>query len=67
MAKKKEIKEYKIQGKKLVCPVCQSTKFWTRETLMNTSGMTFFGVEWANRKATNFVCDKCGYVYWFLI
>jgi len=67
MAKPREVKEYKIQGNKLVCPVCQHTKFWTRKTLMNTVGLTFFDLDWANRRATNFVCDHCGYVYWFLI
>jgi predicted RNA-binding Zn-ribbon protein involved in translation (DUF1610 family) len=53
-------------GKKLVCPVCDHDRFWSRTTLMNTRGATFFKVDWANKKATNYVCDKCGYVFWFL-
>jgi len=67
MAKKREIKEFKVKGHQLICPFCQNKKFWTRETLMNTTGMTFFGLEWANRKATNFVCNSCGYIYWFML
>jgi len=66
MAKDKEVKERYVDGKKLSCPVCNHHYFWTRETLMNTTGMTFLGLEWANKKATNYICNHCGYVFWFL-
>jgi len=33
---------------------------------MNTPGLTFFGVEWANKQAENLVCASCGHVLWFL-
>ena len=33
---------------------------------MNTPGATFFGVEWANKEAQNYICNRCGYIYWFL-
>lgn len=55
-----------IQGNKLSCPICKHTQFWSRETLMNTTGMSFFNLDWANRSAKNYVCNNCGYVYWFL-
>ena len=55
-----------IEGNALSCPVCGHGEFWKRKTLMNTPGMTLFGVEWANRQADNYVCDSCGYVMWFL-
>ena len=54
-----------ILGKPLICPVCGHNEFWRRQTLMNTPGMTFFGVEWANKRADNLICDACGYIYWF--
>lgn len=66
MSNKKEIREYHIAGSKLVCTICNSSLFWTRETLMNTVGMSLMNLDWANKRATNFVCDKCGYVHWFL-
>jgi len=66
MAKTKEVKEFSISGQKLRCPICDFTEFWTRETLMNTTGMTLAGIEWANRKAMNYICNNCGYVYWFM-
>lgn len=53
-------------GKKLVCPVCGHDRFWSRQTLMNTRGATFLNFDWVNKGATNYVCEKCGYVYWFL-
>jgi hypothetical protein len=66
MARTREVRAYIISGKTLSCPICQHTAFWTRQTLMNTTGMTFFGIEWSNRKATNYVCDNCGHVLWFM-
>lgn len=55
-----------VAGHALRCPICGHEAFWKRRTLMNTPGMTFFGVEWANRQAENFVCVRCGHVLWFL-
>ena len=66
MTKKIESKERIVQGKKLKCSVCNNDRFWERETLMNTQGMTFFGLDWANKPAQNFICDNCGLVYWFM-
>ena len=54
-----------VNGKSLVCPVCGHKEFWKRETLMNTPGMTFWGLDWANRQAENLICDSCGYIFWF--
>ncbi|HPR62965.1 MAG TPA: hypothetical protein PK014_01990 [Thermoanaerobaculia bacterium] len=54
-----------IDGKDLVCPFCGNDTFWARQTLMNTRGLTFAGLEWANREADNYICNRCGYVYWF--
>ncbi len=59
-------REYEVNGYKLECPVCKHNKFWTRDTLMNTPGMSFFGFDWANRSADNYVCDRCGNVLWFV-
>ncbi len=55
-----------VAGHPLRCPVCGHDQFWKRRTLMNTPGLTFFGVEWANRQAENYVCERCGHVLWFL-
>ena len=66
MARQVEVSTHHVNGKVLHCPHCEHDRFWTRTTLMNTTGVTFLGLEWANKKARNFVCDRCGYVLWFL-
>ena len=50
----------------LVCPICGCKKFFKRSTLMNTKGMTFFDMDWADSEATNFICEDCTYIYWFM-
>jgi len=55
-----------IKGKKLECHHCNHDTFWERETLMNTPGMTFFKLDWANKRAQNYICNNCGYVHWFM-
>lgn len=62
----RQAKTIAIKGHQLTCPICQGKEFWSRETLMNTAGATFLGFEWANKSATNYVCNHCGYVYWFI-
>ena len=61
-----EPQEVSKYGHKLTCTVCEHGRFWSRRTLMNTKGATFFGFDWANREAVNYVCERCGYVFWFL-
>jgi hypothetical protein len=63
---REEVGPRTIAGRPLHCPVCGHGQFWKRWTLMNTPGLTFFGVEWANKQAENFVCASCGHVLWFL-
>ena len=66
MAVQPESKQRIIKGHQLKCTVCKNDTFWERETLMNTPGLTFLGLEWANKKAQNYICDNCGFVHWFL-
>ena len=65
MNSKKESAEITIKRKKLECPVCGHRKFFTRKSLLNTRGLTFFNLDFANRSATNHICENCGYIYWF--
>jgi hypothetical protein len=55
-----------IRNRYLKCQICGHDRFWKRKTLLNTPGLTFLGVEWANKQADNFICDSCGYIFWFL-
>jgi hypothetical protein len=49
----------------LRCLVCQGELFVDREIKLNTSGMEFLGMEWANRSGTALICDRCSFVHTF--
>jgi len=60
-----DAKEVLKGGQKLKCSICEHDRFWSRRTLMNTRAFSFFDFDWANRTAVNYVCDKCGFIFWF--
>jgi predicted nucleic-acid-binding Zn-ribbon protein len=62
----KTIREVTVAGHQLSCPICGGRQFWTRNTLMNTQGMALLDIDWANKQAQNFICDECGYIFWFM-
>ena len=49
----------------LHCLVCRGQLFTNREIKLNTSGMEFLGMEWANRSGTALICDGCSFVHTF--
>jgi hypothetical protein len=59
-------KAYEVQGRQLKCLVCGHEEFWRREAQLNTTLATFFKLDWTNASANCFVCDRCGYIHWFL-
>jgi hypothetical protein len=61
-----ESDKYKIGNSKLKCSFCGNDRFFTRESMLNTQFMTFIGWDWLNRTAENYICDKCGFIMWFL-
>jgi hypothetical protein len=53
--------------KPLGCLICgHDGGFVKREVLMNTSGMTFAGLDWANKTGWAAVCPQCGFVHTFM-
>ena len=62
-----EAREYAHDDKPVHCQFCGEKEFFSREGQLNTSTMTFFGLDWLNREATCLVCASCGYVHWFLL
>jgi len=56
----------KVNGYELVCPVCKGKNFEKRSSLLNTRGFTLPGLDWANQGAINYICETCGYIYWFI-
>jgi predicted nucleic-acid-binding Zn-ribbon protein len=57
---------YQIQGKTITCPHCGHNQFDRGVALLNTPGMTFFDLDWANRTATILSCKQCSRIEWFL-
>ena len=40
-----------VKGEKLLCVCCGGDLFHKRSALLNTSGMTFLDLDWANAEA----------------
>lgn len=58
--------EYRVADKQVVCSHCGGTKFDAGAALLNTAGMSFVGLDWANRNATLLICETCSHIEWFL-
>ena len=55
-----------VQGKRLLCLICSSDTFAQREIKLNTTGMSFMGLDWANKSGVGAICRTCGFVHTFL-
>ncbi|WAC18904.1 hypothetical protein OVA24_16860 [Luteolibacter sp. SL250] len=56
---------FRVGGVPLVCPLCAHDEFDRRSMLMNTTGMSFFGMDWLNKSACALVCRKCSRIELF--
>lgn len=50
---------FRIGETPITCPLCRHDEFDRRSMLMDTSGMSFLGVEWLSDSACVLVCKKC--------
>ena len=57
---------YAAQGKNISCSHCGNGEFVEGAAQLNTAGMSFLNLDWANRSATTLACTGCGMVHWFL-
>jgi hypothetical protein len=55
-----------VGDRRLACLVCGEGAFAYRRVLLNTAGMTYLGIDWANRAAVGAICRGCGFVHEFL-
>ncbi|MGE5402904.1 MAG: hypothetical protein ACM3S2_21100 [Ignavibacteriales bacterium] len=60
------IHAYTIFGKDIICPNCENNQFAQGKALLNTPGMTFFNLDWANKTAVILICSRCQSIQWFL-
>jgi len=56
---------YEVEGKPVRCSHCGDDTFAEGSVLLNTVGMTFIGLDWANRTASTLMCAQCGRIEWF--
>ena len=58
--------QYSAGGKKIVCPQCEGATFAEGSAQLNTAGMTFLNLDWANKSASTLACTQCGRILWFM-
>ncbi len=57
---------FTVAGIPVRCTHCDGVTFDLRHALLNTGGMTFLRLDWANRQAAVLVCSSCSAAHWFL-
>ncbi|PHS13163.1 MAG: hypothetical protein COA86_17575 [Kangiella sp.] len=57
--------EYEIKNVKAKCIHCGHNNFERGEAQLNTAGMTFVNLDWANENAYLLSCKDCSYIMWF--
>lgn len=57
---------YVVAGKGVICGHCSHDRFVEGRAQLNTAGMTFLNLDWANRAAATLTCTACGRIEWFL-
>lgn len=57
---------YEIKGRPVTCSHCGEHEFEQGDAQLNTAGLTFLGLDWANRSACIFICKNCGHIEWFV-
>ncbi len=56
---------YEVEGKQVTCPHCGGEEFAEGSAQLNTAGMTFIGLDWANKSAHTLMCAQCSRIEWF--
>jgi predicted nucleic-acid-binding Zn-ribbon protein len=57
---------FQILGKTILCPHCGHNQFLQKSILLNTPGLTFLSLDWANKTATTLTCTTCSNIQWYL-
>ncbi len=55
-----------VAGRQVKCAHCGNDRFVEGHAQLNTAGMTFLNLDWANRSAAILTCTSCGRIEWFL-
>ena len=57
---------YIVAGKIVNCGHCASDRFVEGRAQLNSAGMTFLNLDWANRSAATLTYTSCGHIDWYL-
>ncbi|MCE2903295.1 MAG: DNA-binding protein [Gemmatimonas sp.] len=58
--------KFEVAGLPVRCAHCRGDLFVEGRAQLNTAGMSFLNLDWANRSAATLACVTCGRVEWFL-
>ncbi len=56
---------YTAAEKVVLCPHCGHDAFDAQTAVVNTRGLTLFGLDWLDMGATVLACATCGRIEWF--
>jgi hypothetical protein len=57
---------YTVAGKAVTSLHCSHDRFVEGRAQLNTAGLTFLDLDWANRSAATLTCTSCGRIEWHL-
>jgi predicted nucleic-acid-binding Zn-ribbon protein len=66
MGESPEGERYTVADIGVTCQHCRHDRFVEGRAQLNTAGMTFINLDWANRSAATLTCTQCGRIEWFL-
>jgi len=58
--------QFTVAGKVVRCRHCGDDHFVEGRAQLNTAGLSFLNLDWANRSAATLTCTGCGLIEWFL-
>ena len=58
--------QFELEGIKVKCLHCDHDEFAKSSAQLNSRGLTFVGLDWADKSASTLACTKCGRIQWFL-
>lgn len=58
--------QYVVEGKNVTCPHRGNQEFAVGSAQLNSAGMTFIGLDWADKTAHTLLCSNCGRIEWFM-
>ncbi len=56
---------YVINDARITCKYCGNDIFEKSRVQLNTAGITFVDVNWADKQAFVLACSECGHMEWF--